>query len=92
LKQDMEINRERSFYLYTTPDCPYCDKAVDLIEREGYLFHAWKLDFDHDVIKFFKQRSQWKTVPIIFEYDDGDYKFIGGYEDLALLLGKKIHE
>lgn len=80
--------KERCFYLYTTPECPYCDKAVNLIREKGHLFYAWKLDSNHEAIKLFKQKSQWGTVPIIFEHIGRDYKFIGGYEDLAFLLGE----
>tara|TARA_R110000796_G_scaffold123065_2_gene237361 strand:+ start:3036 stop:3299 length:264 start_codon:yes stop_codon:yes gene_type:complete len=85
-------DKKRYFYLYTIPDCPFCIKAKELIEERGHSHFAWQLTSDHQALGAFKEKADWKTVPMVFEYEGRDHKFVGGYDDLVILLGKAEDE
>src|SRR5690606_29742975 len=66
--------------LYTTPTCPYCVAAKQLLGKKGYDYE------DIDVARnpqlraeVSKAQNGYPTVPMIFIGDE----FIGGYQQLA---------
>lgn len=68
--------------LYTTPTCPYCVAAKNLLGKKGYKYD------DIDVASNRQLRAEvsaaqdgYPTVPMIFIGDD----FIGGFQELAAL-------
>mgnify|MGYP001149291738 CR=1 FL=1 len=68
---------ERTFWVYGTPTCPYCDKAKELITSKG--FCCVYIDIaEHPEWRL----PEWKTVPQIFEVG----KAVGGYAELEKLL------
>ncbi|MDG2305999.1 MAG: glutaredoxin 3 [Candidatus Binatia bacterium] len=67
--------------IYTTPYCPYCHAAKDLLAEKGVAFT------EVDVAGDFEERARLadvtgqRTVPQIFIGDES----IGGYDELAAL-------
>jgi len=64
--------------IYGKPQCPYCDKAKSLCEREGYEYTYKTLDEDYtreDLIDLFPTA---RTFPQIIAEGDA----IGGYDQL----------
>tara|TARA_B100000287_G_C20089585_1_gene565873 strand:+ start:282 stop:539 length:258 start_codon:yes stop_codon:yes gene_type:complete len=78
----------RTFFLYTTPKCPYCFKAKVLLTEKKIKFVTMELGWDNDTLRRLKEEMDWKTVPMIFELRGRDHKFIGGYTDLVDYLGE----
>ena len=86
------MSDKRTFYLYSNPECPFCTKAKGLLEKRGYNHIAMELGWDHPTLDRLKQEMDWKTIPMVFEIQGRDHKFIGGYTDLVAYLGEDISE
>jgi glutaredoxin 3 len=66
--------------LYTTPYCPYCRSAKDLLRSKKAEFREIDVSNDDEFDALVK-RTGWKTVPQIFIGDE----MIGGFQELAAL-------
>lgn len=64
--------------IFSKPSCPYCVKAKQLCERQGYDFVYKMLDEDFTREELFEQFPTARTFPQI--RIDGDA--IGGYTEL----------
>ena len=65
--------------IYTTPFCPYCQRAKSLLQRKGAAFEEIDVMMDSDKRAEMMQRAEGRrTVPQIFV----DGKGIGGCDDL----------
>lgn len=67
--------------LYTTAFCPYCVRAIRLLERKGVDFDERRVDRDPGQRAAMVAYSRRETVPQIFI---GEHH-VGGYDDLARL-------
>ncbi len=68
--------------IYTKPYCPYCVRAVSLLEKKGVEFTEIEAAFDPDKRQEMLQRSHGKaTFPQIFVGDE----HIGGCDDMMAL-------
>ena len=67
--------------IYTKPYCPYCVRAVSLLEKKGVEFTEIEAAFDPEMRREMMQRSGRATFPQIFV---GDHH-IGGCDDMMAL-------
>lgn len=67
--------------IYTKDPCPYCVRAINLLEEKNLDFSEIDLTDKPDEIQKIKDQTGWRTVPIILIND----KVIGGYMDLKAL-------
>jgi glutaredoxin 3 len=67
--------------IYTKPYCPYCIRAVELLERKGVDFDEIEAAFDPDKRQEMMRRSGRMTFPQIFIGD----RHIGGCDDMMAL-------
>jgi len=67
--------------IYTKPYCPYCVRAVDLLERKGVAFTEIEAAFDPAKRQEMMQRSGRATFPQIFVGE----RHIGGCDDMMAL-------
>lgn len=67
--------------IYTKPYCPYCVRALTLLEQKGVAFTEIEAAFDADRRKEMIQRSGRTTFPQIFVGD----RHIGGCDDMVAL-------
>ena len=67
--------------IYTKPYCPYCIRAVSLLEKKGVDFAEIEAAFDPAKRQEMMQRSGRSTFPQIF-IDD---QHIGGCDDMMAL-------
>jgi glutaredoxin 3 len=67
--------------IYTKPFCPYCVRAVDLLEKKGVAFTEIEAAFDPEKRQEMIQRSGRMTFPQIFIGD----RHIGGCDDMMAL-------
>ena len=67
-----------SIVMYSKNDCPFCDKARELLRSEGKFFIEYKLDKDfcRETLKALFPTA--KTFPVITL----DSRYIGGYTEL----------
>lgn len=87
------LKRRKKLRIYTKPDCPWCHRAVDLLQSKFTPFEAVELtDADDRKAKFAEIGERfsrdWNTSPMIFVLDDDgtEAEFIGGYDDLTSYL------
>jgi glutaredoxin 3 len=67
--------------IYTKPYCPYCVRAVSLLEQKGVAFTEVDAAFDAAKRQEMMQRSGRATFPQIFIGD----RHIGGCDDMMAL-------
>jgi len=65
--------------VYTKPGCDYCEKAKDLLRREGLVFREFNMAHDSGYMQTLSARAPTaRTLPQVFVNDN----HIGSYEDL----------
>ncbi|NLW23917.1 MAG: glutaredoxin 3 [Clostridia bacterium] len=79
--------------IYTKDFCPYCIKAINLLERKKADYQEINLTNDPEKLEKLKNETNFYTVPQIFIGNE----FIGGCDDLYDLekkgeLDKKLLE
>jgi glutaredoxin 3 len=67
--------------IYTKPYCPYCIRAVSLLEKKGVDFTEIEAAFDPEKRQEMMKRSGRSTFPQIFIGDE----HIGGCDDMVAL-------
>ena len=68
--------------IYTTPICPYCNRAKDLLKRKGVSdWNEIDVSDDDARMKMIERAGGRRTVPQIFIGD----RHIGGFDDLNAL-------
>jgi len=68
--------------IYTKPYCPYCVRAIDLLERKGVDFIEIEAAFDPEKRQEMMRRANGRaTFPQIFVGD----QHIGGCDDMVAL-------
>jgi glutaredoxin 3 len=68
--------------IYTTPICPYCVKAKDLLKNKGVSWQEIDVAADTKIReKMMEKAGGRRTVPQIFIND----RHIGGFDDLNAL-------
>tara|TARA_E500000305_G_scaffold95947_1_gene85726 strand:- start:500 stop:790 length:291 start_codon:yes stop_codon:yes gene_type:complete len=79
------------YHVFATTTCPYCTKAVNLLNETDSEYILSLVDRASDVLKDIKKSLNHPTVPIITEHDTDDesyQKLIGGSFELEELLGE----
>ncbi len=71
-----------SFVMYSKDQCVFCDKARNLLKKEGKEFIEYKLDKDFNRETLLELFPQARSFPVITL----DKEFIGGYNELYDLL------
>ncbi|HTT85414.1 MAG TPA: glutaredoxin 3 [Rhizomicrobium sp.] len=71
----------RRITIYTTPICPYCVRAKELLQKKGAAFEEVDVFMDTGARHEMETRSGRRTVPQIFVGD----VHVGGSDDLAAL-------
>jgi len=76
------------YVVFAKETCPYCVKAIELLEDRRQNFKI--VNFEEDQVKILEEIKgayEWQTVPMVFEISDAaTIKFIGGYTDLAAVF------
>lgn len=67
--------------IYTKPYCPYCVRALDLLERKGVAFDEIEAAFDPEKRQEMMRRSGRATFPQIFIGET----HIGGCDEMMAL-------
>ncbi|SMP38516.1 glutaredoxin 3 [Anoxynatronum buryatiense] len=67
--------------VYCWTYCPYCIRAMQLLDQEGVAYEKIVIDGDNESMNKLKARTGSGTVPQIFVED----QFIGGCDDLMAI-------
>ncbi|KAB3534092.1 glutaredoxin 3 [Alkaliphilus pronyensis] len=71
----------KNIVIYTKEYCPYCKRALGLLDEKGVQYKKIDVTDDFETYKSVIQKTSWDTVPQIF-IDD---MFIGGCDDIMAL-------
>ena len=74
------------YIIYVRSDCPFCEKASELLKDNNKNFSVLNLKTRPKVLKELKEIYDWPTVPMVFHRQDKTIDFVGGYTDLAKRL------
>lgn len=74
-------NKQRDIIIYTSTFCPYCHKAIKLLESKGAAFTNMNVSKHRAEFDAIMAQTGWDTVPQIFIGS----KFIGGCDDMHAL-------
>lgn len=75
--------------IYSTALCPYCLRAISLLESKAVEYIEYNVDRDPGLRDEMERRSQRTSVPQIFISD----RHIGGFDDMYdLEVEKKLDE
>lgn len=80
-KSPIKMNPSKKVVIYTTPTCPYCIRAKELLRNKNIEYKEVDLSNNPSLRKQLIEKTGQKTVPQIFIND----KFIGGYTELSKL-------
>ena len=73
------------YEIYSIANCPFCEKAKELLRETGEGITEYAIDIQVSMGKQIMKRSLMNTVPIIYRND----QLIGGYNDLRMYLNKE---
>ena len=82
------MKHDNTYYLYTTAECGFCQRAKQLLTEKKLKFVVMELNREHPTLMRLKLEMDWGTVPMIFQIEGRDHKFLGGYTDLLNHLGE----
>ncbi len=76
------MSEEPRVEVYTKDDCPYCDKAKDLLEGKGIEYVEYNVSGDDELFEEMVERANGrKTAPEVFIDDE----LIGGWDETSAL-------
>ena len=64
--------------IWSKPACPYCVKAKNLCEQQGYDYEYFQLDVDFTREELFEKFPTARTFPQITAHDE----YVGGFTEL----------
>jgi glutaredoxin 3 len=76
------MNDTQHFTIYSTPGCPWCQKAKDLCVENNATYSEFVVGRDIERDEFFEKFPGVKSAPFILQQD----KVVGGYVELSNLL------
>jgi glutaredoxin 3 len=83
-------NSNGGFLIYMKPTCPYCIKAIQLMETNSFSFNKVNVNEFASRYNFIKDTMNVRTVPQIFDVRESkNIKHIGGCDDFINFLNKK---
>jgi glutaredoxin len=82
------VSHLNRYIIYGRSTCPFCKKAVDLLDSKHKESIFFDFSEDLEAITDAKRFYKFETVPIILENNNvsGLTKLIGGYSDLVEYL------
>ena len=77
---------KKFFTVYSKTDCPYCKKAINLLDEKKLPFIVVVMDKNPEFVEKLKQDMNMTTVPIVIEQLEFGIKVIGGSDKLEEYL------
>ena len=85
---EQALNSDSDFFMITTKVCYYCTRAKNILNAKGLTFS--EIDGNKEVEVHLDARNQtgWRTVPIIWDLRSDEPIFVGGSDELIVLLNQ----
>jgi glutaredoxin 3 len=79
-------NATTDFLMVTTAICPYCNKAKGMLNGKRLTFEEHSLSENPALQREVVQLTGHRTVPAIWDLRGDGPQFVGGSDDLELIL------
>ena len=77
------------YQVFGRATCPYCAKAWEILNQKGLQNMFCEMEDSPQLIAFYKEKYNMKTVPIIIKRTEQNEELIGGCTDLIEHLQEK---
>lgn len=77
---------KKFFTVYSITDCPFCKKAINLLDEKNLPFVVVVMDKNPEFMEKVKQDMNMKTVPVVVQNLDLGIRIIGGSDNLESFL------
>ena len=74
------------YQIFGRATCPYCAKAWELLNLKELPHMFCEMEDSPELISYYKEKYNMKTVPIVIKRKDTDAELIGGCSDLIKYL------
>jgi glutaredoxin 3 len=74
------------FTVYILTDCPFCKKAISLLDEKNIPFVVVVMDKNEEFLQKIKQDTNHPTVPIVVYQTQLITRLIGGCDNLETFL------
>lgn len=82
-------NAKNGFLVYMKPTCPYCIKAIGVMNENSFHLNAINVNDQMEKFSFIKEKLNVRTVPQIFDVrDPKNIKYIGGCDKFLEFMKK----
>ena len=85
---EQALNSDSDFLMITTKVCYYCVRAKNVLNAKGLTFTEINANKEVEVHTDARNQTGWRTVPIIWDLRSGKPIFVGGSDELILLLNQ----
>ncbi len=82
------LNSNTDFLMITTNVCYYCTRAKNILDAKGFTYTEINGNQEIEIHLEARQQTGWRTVPIIWDLRNDEPVFIGGSDELILILNK----
>ena len=80
------------YQIFGRASCPYCAKAWELLNQRGIAHMFCEMENSPELISYYKEKYNMKTVPIVLKKTDDSIELIGGCSDLINYLESENDE
>ena len=85
---EQALNSDSDFFMITTNVCYYCTRAKNILYAKGFTFSEIDGNKELEVHLDARNQTGWRTVPIIWDLRSDEPIFVGGSDELILLLNQ----
>ena len=83
---DQALEADTDFMIISTNVCYYCTRAKNFLDSRGYSYFEINGSEDLEIHLEARNRTGWRTVPIIWDLREEHPIFIGGSDELIAKL------
>lgn len=77
------------FHVYVLMSCPFCKRAVDLLQKSNKVYALTILDNEPGMLQRMKEKFSHPTVPIVTVLNKNkEYDLVGGFTELDAFLSE----
>ena len=82
------LNSNSDFLMITTDVCYYCKRAKNVLDAKGFTYTEINGNKEIEIHLEARKLTGWRTVPIIWDLRNSEPIFVGGSDELILILNQ----
>ena len=85
---DLALESKTDFLMISSNVCYYCIRAKNILDAKGYSYFEINGNEELDIHLEAREKTGWRTVPIIWDLRNEQPIFVGGSDELILRLNE----